>query len=139
MSGMQSDTLRFLRMAQNLKQKTIADLLGMSQPNYSNLENGKTKLNSEAAEKLAGYYGVNKDVFLSDKQSLINQTIAVHGKNIHHTEQYFESNKELLDPILTRMEILLNLLADEKEDLATERRQLSEVFDKLANKFGNRL
>ena len=52
---------------------------------------------------------------------------------------HYENNYELLDPILERMEILLNLLADEKEELATERRQLSEVFDKLANKFGNGL
>ena len=129
---MQSETLRFLRLAQNLKQKTIADLLGMSQANYSNLENGKTKLNSGAADKLAGYYGVSKDVFLTDKQSLIDQSITNTGQN-------FETDKELLDPILERMEILLNLLADEKEELATERRQLSEVFDKLANKFGNAL
>jgi transcriptional regulator with XRE-family HTH domain len=136
---MQSDTLRFLRMAQNLKQKIIADLLGMSQPNYSNLENGKTKLNSEAAEKLADYYGIGKETFLSDNQYLISRTIGEHNKSINNTAPYFESNKEMLDPILERMEILLNLLADEKEELATERRQLSEVFDKLANKFGNRL
>ncbi|MEP7144384.1 MAG: helix-turn-helix transcriptional regulator [Ferruginibacter sp.] len=136
---MLSDTLRFLRMTQNLKQKIIADLLGMSQPNYSNLENGKTKLNGAAAEKLAGYYGVSKDVFLKDKQSLINHTILQHDRSINNTGQYFETNKELLEPILERMEILLNILADEKEELAMERRQLSEVFDKLAIKFDNRL
>ena len=134
--SMQSDTLRFLRMAQNLKQKTVADLLKMSQPNYSNLENGKTKLTNETAEKLAGYYQVSKDALLNDKSSLIHHTIGVHAKTTDNPAQYFETNKELLDPILERMEILLNLLADEKEELATERKQLSEAFDKLAKKFG---
>lgn len=136
---MQSDTLRIFRMTKNLKQKTIADLLGMSQPNYSDLENGKTKLNSEAAEKLAAYYGVSKDVFLTNKQLLINPSIAGNDQSANSTVEYFETNKELLDPILERMEILLNLLADEKEELASERRLLSEVFDRLANKLGNRL
>ncbi|MEO5891646.1 MAG: helix-turn-helix transcriptional regulator [Ferruginibacter sp.] len=136
---MQSDTLRFLRIAQNLKQKTIADILDMSQPNYSNLENGKTKLNNEIAEKLAGYYRVSKDALLSDKQPLVDQTIEGHNKYINNTPQYFETNKELLDPILERMEILLNILADEKDELSIERKQLSDVFDKLANKFGDKL
>lgn len=136
---MQSDTLRFLRMAQNLKQKTVADILEMSQPNYSNLENGKTKLNTYAAEKLAGYYGVTKDVLLKNDHSLISQAIREHTKNASPMPQYVETNKELLDPILDRMELLLNILADEKEELATERKQLSIVFDRLASRFGNTL
>jgi transcriptional regulator with XRE-family HTH domain len=134
---MQSETLRFLRTAQNLKQKTVADILEMSQPNYSNLENGKTRLNNSIAEKLAGYYGVNKEVFLTARQSLIQHTISEHGKSIYDSAQYFETNKELLDPILDRMEILLNLLADEKEELAFERKQLSDVLEKIMSRFGH--
>ena len=134
---MQSETLRFLRTAQNLKQQTIAALLGMSQANYSNLENGKTKMNQQATAKLSSYYGVSKDVFSNDKQAFINHTIGGNGNSIVDASEQFETSKELLDPILTRMEILLNILADEKEELATERRQLSEVFDKLVTKFGH--
>jgi transcriptional regulator with XRE-family HTH domain len=51
--------LRYFRTLHNLKQKTVADLLGMSQVNYSELENGKTKLSNNAAEKLAKQYGVS--------------------------------------------------------------------------------
>ncbi|MEO6302097.1 MAG: helix-turn-helix transcriptional regulator, partial [Bacteroidia bacterium] len=126
------NNLRFFRMAQNLKQKTIADLLKMSQPNYSNLENGKTKLTSDTAEKLAGYFRVSQDALLNQKQLLTNQ-IGGEFQIDNNTAQYFETNKEFFDPILARMEILLNLLADEKEELAIERMQLTEVFDKLAN------
>src|SRR4051812_17036923 len=112
---MQSETLRLLRTAQNLKQQTVASLLGMSQANYSNLENGKTKMNHEATAKLSSYYGVSEDVFSNDKQSFINHTIGVHANSLVDTSQRFETSKELLDPILARMEILLNILADEKE------------------------
>ena len=108
----------------------------MSQPNYSNLENGKTKLNSEAADKLAGYYGISKEVFFADKEFLINHTIAGQNKIEKHTTQDIQSQEESLDPILERLEIFLNILADEKEELAMERKQLSDVFDKLANRFG---
>jgi transcriptional regulator with XRE-family HTH domain len=132
---MQSDTLRLFRMAKNLKQKIIADLLGMSQANYSNLENGKTKITGEAAKKLGQYYGVQETIFLNDTQSPTNAPVAAYNHDFHKSTQPFETNEEVLDPILERMEILLNLLADEKEELATERKQLSAVFDKLADKF----
>lgn len=131
---MQSDTLRFFRMARNLKQKTIADLLEMSQPNYSDLENGKTRLYNDDAEKLAEFYGVNKAVFLNDKQPVINHNIGEHSKSINNTEQYFETNKELLHPIFDRMDKLFILLAEEKKELATEHKMLLEIFDKLADK-----
>ncbi len=136
---MQSETLRLFRMAKNLKQKVIADLLGMSQANYSNLENGKTKINSDAAKKLAEYYGVEEDVFFIDHAPTMKPAIAVQPYFTHHSVQSFETNEALLEPILERMELLLNILSDEKEELANERRQLSAVFDKLANKFDTRL
>lgn len=136
---MQSDTLRLFRMAKNLKQQIIADLLGMSQANYSNLENGKTKITSDAAKKLAKYYGVAESIFLAENPPLTNIQNSDHHNYIEKPVQQIETNEALLDPILERMELLLNLLADEKEELANERRQLSEVFDKLANKFDIRL
>jgi len=64
---MVTSLLRYYRTLHNLKQKTIADLLGMSQANYSDLENGKTKLSSIAAEILAKQYGVSSNQFYTDK------------------------------------------------------------------------
>ena len=135
---MKPDTLRLLRMAKNLKQKVIADLLGMSQANYSNLENGKTKLNVDAAKKLAKYYGVEESIFFSDHPPSTNRVIEVPMHYTFQSTHSFETNESLLDPILDRMELLLNILSDEKEELAYERRQLSAVYDKLVNKFDNR-
>ena len=63
---MVASLLRYYRTLHNLKQKTIADLLGMSQANYSNLENGKTKLSSITAEILAKQYGVSSNQFYTD-------------------------------------------------------------------------
>ncbi len=44
---MQSVILRTLRAAKNYQQKDMSDLLDMSLPNYSDLENGKTKINND--------------------------------------------------------------------------------------------
>lgn len=135
---MQSDTLRFYRTAQNLKQKTIAGILQMSQANYSNLENGKTKLTYETAKKLAAHYGVNRDIFLSEETGFTSDPAVINGPNIS-LMRAAEAGEGLLEPVLQRMDMLLNLLADEKEMLAQERKQLSDVFNKLAQNFGPRL
>lgn len=136
---MQSDTLRLMRMAKNLKQKVIADLLGMSQANYSNLENGKTKINSDAVRKLAEYYGVGENDFFIHPLSTKNPVIAVHPHFTNQSVPSFETNEAMLDPILERMELILNILSDEKEELANERRQIAAVLDKLAKNFDSRL
>jgi len=133
---MQPDTLRLFRMSKNLKQKIIADLLGMSQANYSNLENGKTKINSETSRKLATYYHVSEDHFSDQNNSDINPSIEGQIQPGSKTEQYFETNEALFEPLLERMDLLLNILADEKEELNFERKQLSIVVNKLADKFG---
>ncbi len=135
---MQSDTLRLFRMAKNQKQKVIADLLGMSQANYSNLENGKIKINSQAIKILANYYGVEAAAFL-ENQPFSNSPLSIPHPSANQIEPMLETNEALLDPILNRMELLLNLLSDEKEELANERRQLSAVFEKLADRFKIRL
>jgi transcriptional regulator with XRE-family HTH domain len=135
---MQSDTLRLFRMAKNQKQKVIADLLGMSQANYSNLENGKIKINSQCIKILACYYGVEAAVFL-ETEPFSNLPLGKPSPSANQIEPALETNEALLDPILNRMEVLLNLLSDEKEELANERRQLSAVFEKLADRFEIRL
>ena len=136
---MQSDTLRLFRISQNLKQKTVADILKMSQPNYSNLENGKTKLTSDAAIKLAAYYGVNRDVFFSTSAPFIHMGAVSTSSQTIHSPSSSDTDEDMLEPVLQRMDMLLNLLADEKEVLAQERKQLSDVFDKLAQTFGIRM
>jgi transcriptional regulator with XRE-family HTH domain len=133
---MQTEVLRFFRAAKNLPQKAIADVLGKSQPYYSDLENGINKLSNDDAEKLAVFYGVSAGLFLNDKQPILNNNIGEHSKGVINAENYQETNKDLMQPLLERVDKLLHLLADEKNDLVAERKQLLELFNKLANKLG---
>ncbi len=133
---MQTEVLRFFRAAKNLPQKAIADVLGKSQPYYSDLENGINKISSEDAEKLSVFYGVSAAVFTNEKQPILNNNIGEHSKGVINTEQYYEAGKELVQPLIDRVDKLLQLLADEKKELSIERKELLAVFNKLADKLG---
>jgi transcriptional regulator with XRE-family HTH domain len=135
---MQAEVLRFFRSAKNLPQKAIADVLGKSQPYYSDLENGINKLGLDDAEKLAVFYGVSAAIFTNDKQPILNNNIGEHSKGIGViAEHYNEAGKELVQPLLEKIDTLLNLLAEEKKVLAQERKELLVVFNKLADKLTN--
>jgi len=129
---MQSEILYFFRTAKHLPQKAVADVLGMSQPNYSDLENGITRLNPVHANKLAEYYGVSKEVFLANQPSVINNN-GEHSKGVINSHQYNEQGSELLYPVLERLDILIAHIAEEKKEIAYERKLLFELFNKLTD------
>ncbi len=56
--------LRDLREDNNLRQRDIADYLGVSQNTYSQYENGVIALTDAVLIKLADYYGVSVDYIM---------------------------------------------------------------------------
>lgn len=65
--------LRFYRKLNKLKQSDIAKILFITQPNYSNIEKGKVKLNFEYAKILANLYNIPLSKIIdNDKNILIN-------------------------------------------------------------------
>lgn len=56
--------LRVLRLQHNYKQDYVADALGMSQPEYSKLENGQRKLDAVILRELCKLYDVTSDIIL---------------------------------------------------------------------------
>jgi transcriptional regulator with XRE-family HTH domain len=121
---MVASLLRYYRTLHNLKQKTIADLLGMSQANYSNLENGKTKLSSTTAEILAKQYGVSSNQFYThkgfDQSSLANEIKSSSQFNdqevnkyaplytIDHSENTQQFSKEEIIALTLQLKNLVN-------------------------------
>jgi len=57
--------IKELRMAKNLKQKVIADLLDINQSTYSKFELLKANITIEMLNKLANYYNVSLDYLLN--------------------------------------------------------------------------
>ena len=66
--------IRDLREDNDLTQKEIAKVLGISQRYYSNLENGSRTLSADLLIALADYYGVSLDY-------LVNRTVSKKYNN----------------------------------------------------------
>jgi transcriptional regulator with XRE-family HTH domain len=126
---MVASLLRYYRTLHNLKQKTIADLLGMSQANYSNLENGKTKLSSITAEILAKQYGVSSNQFYIDngfdQNSLANETKSSSQFNDQEVNKYAplytidhsENTQQFSKEEIIALTLLLKNLVDQSNRL----------------------
>ena len=59
-----NEIIRNLREDNDLKQKDVAAILGVSQRVYSNYECGQTELSINLIIKLANYYNVSTDYLL---------------------------------------------------------------------------
>ena len=66
--------LKELRKKHHRKQSDVAKYLRITQPNYSNFENGKIKLNFEYAKLLSKLYKVPLSYLIGDEQDLIYLT-----------------------------------------------------------------
>ena len=62
--------LKALRMRANYKQEYLADILSISQPEYSKLENGQKKLSAENIQELCKLYEVTGEELLRTKVNL---------------------------------------------------------------------
>lgn len=72
--------VRELREQRKLTQEEVADVLGMGQPAYSDLEKGVTAFKAVQLDKLANYYGMSLDEILRGGQPVLNMTDhASHG------------------------------------------------------------
>ncbi|MBD5631789.1 MAG: helix-turn-helix transcriptional regulator [Clostridia bacterium] len=68
------ELLRDLRNDHDLKQKTVATYLGISQQTYSNYENGRREIPIWAVAALAKYYKVSTDYLLGMSNSYLGNT-----------------------------------------------------------------
>lgn len=68
------ELIRDLREDHDLKQKTIADYLGVSQQTYSNYENGRRDIPIWVVTSLAKYYKVSTDYLLGADSGYLGST-----------------------------------------------------------------
>lgn len=68
------EKIRELREDRDIKQKTIADYLGVSQQTYSNYENGYREIPTWVVTALAKYYKVSTDYLLGAETGYLGST-----------------------------------------------------------------
>jgi len=61
--------LKKLRQEQNISQEFLAKKIGVSRPTYAQIENGARKMLVEEAQKLARFFGLSLEDFLSGKNT----------------------------------------------------------------------
>ena len=127
--------LRYFRNLHNLKQKTVADLLGMSQANYSDLENGKTKLSYTAAEKLAMHYGVTSSQLYTDSSSETDNF--TNGIRPHHTVNFLETKKGMPPGEKNNYEHTMELLREEIKELTIQLKYVADLNSCLLKRHSN--
>ncbi len=68
------ELMRSLREASGIKQKAIANYLGISQQTYSNYENGRREIPVGIVTDLAKYYKVSTDYLLGADSGYLGST-----------------------------------------------------------------
>lgn len=121
-----------VRTKKGLSQEELADLIGMTQSNYSRKENGIKKILDAEWDKIAKELGVNKeDIYEEDSQNIVYKKIKGNSPinnsgNIH----YFN----MPDFVLEHIELLKTQNAElkiENKVLNTENQALNKEIELL--------
>ncbi|MGI8950158.1 MAG: helix-turn-helix domain-containing protein [Chitinophagaceae bacterium] len=116
--------IKLLREFRNYSQEYMASKLGISQNAYSRIELNKSKLTTEAAEKIADIL----EVPLSDLLSKENPIITFNNNKIEkgYIHNNFEIQKELYEATINTL----------KEELASAKKREEHLL-KLLEKFSS--
>ncbi len=110
--------LRQLRMNRGYSQEYIAEILGVSQKTYSNMENDKTNISIEVLKKIAEEYKVDMIELLSDGKVVVqhnnfSDTSSLQGIIYNHTSD------ELINQLKLRIEDLKKSLVEKEKYIIT--------------------
>ncbi len=95
--------LKFFRDTNKYTQEYVANVLDISQPAYSKLESGSTKINEEFASILGELYGVDKRIFSDEGNAIINYNVGTQHSGIIKTESYYENDKDSLNDVIKKI------------------------------------
>ena len=128
-------TLRYFRNLNNWTQEYLANILKISQPAYSKLENGFTNIDEKTALILADLYKVDKEIFLSNQYPITNNTVNTQN---NYTNFLASQIKECIDVVQGFNRNLENLLATIKEsqNLAIAGKKVNPIPSKLTTTNG---
>lgn len=86
-----AEKLHELRVSRNISQKELAESLGVAQSSINYWEKGQRDPSITMVKKLADYFGISVDDFLSDEKT---DTIAAHFDGSEFTEEELKKIRE---------------------------------------------
>ena len=109
--------IKTIRERKNLTQEFVANQLGMSQNNYSNIENGTVKLTIDRLIEISKILDVSAEELIANE----SQTFNFHNSNIEkfygYIENLQEENKELTHTTIKILSDQITYLQKENERL----------------------
>lgn len=112
--------IKALREKMHYKQDYVAACLGIEQPEYSRIENGRRDLRSEDAQKLANLYQTSVDLILDSE---LHPDFDVHS-SAHSFRNRDSVPRELLDRLMDQNQKLMMQLIKSQD-------QHSEIINRL--------
>ncbi|WP_396146904.1 helix-turn-helix domain-containing protein [Flavobacterium sp.] len=114
------EKLREVREKKGFSQEQLAELVGMTQPNYSRRENGFKKISSQEWDLFAKKLDVNKEqIYEEDNQNVVYKNIKGNSFNSGNIS-YFN----VPDFVLEHIELLKVLNKELKEEIQSLKDQL---------------
>jgi len=100
-----AERVRELREQRKLTQEEIADVLGIRQPAYSDLENGVTAFKAVHLDKLASFYGISLDDLIRGGHPVLNMNDhASNGYNVIYTQNVHGISEDLVHRLCNQLE-----------------------------------
>ena len=112
--------LKFFRDTNKYTQEYLAKILDISQPAYSKLESGNTKISEDVATTLGELYGVDKRIFTEDETAIINYNIGTQHSGIIKAENYYEKDTESLNIVTKKVEDFFVQFIDQHNKILKE-------------------
>lgn len=104
------DKLRKIRLNANINGKDVAKELGISQQQYSNIENNISPIDEEKLLLFAKYFGLKKEDVLNFGDSNIFYQNN-HDNSIGHVSNLYTQNNDLIIKLLENNSQILDLLS----------------------------
>jgi transcriptional regulator with XRE-family HTH domain len=104
--------IKALRLRNNLKQEYVADVLGMSQPEYSKIETGVRKIELAVLKELCKLYDVELEVLMRTQSTLEDLALESLGVGSRLTQPV---NEEVIGKLMDNYsELLQNYIRQQK-------------------------
>ncbi len=119
--------IRELRGDRGLHQKEVADVLGISQSAYCDLENGHTTFTAVALDKLAEFYDLSLDEFLHSDQAVMHMhDQSSHGFNAYRMQHQHgvseDTMKKFIEALVSNTAVM--------EKLSLQQDRIFELLDR---------
>jgi transcriptional regulator with XRE-family HTH domain len=128
--------LKIIREWRNLSQEYVATQLGVSQNSYSRMENNRTKLKADDAEKLAAIFGISLVELLSGEHPIITFIAPAAAPHLPETEEPGTSNH--FRKMIAAKEFELQVQKEELIYLRKQNAELIRLVEKLTAKIAER-